>query len=1082
MAEITPQGGIQRQTISPDTTAPSAPTITAPGAPSVSSPTTPDSLRRERELRDRFEDIEEKYRRNKYVGSKARRGDYRIKPGPATPVSDAYTTVIRPKDRQRVAREMLDDLVVQEEQRKRDDWLREEEVRAEVLPYQIRAEVQQAAWHDSINQYYNEQNKLRAEQAARDAEAQKYGYATDAELQQAIREEKAIKRANELGLALKEAELITQTIAREGYLGATSTYGRDPTALIAEQEAKAKAAQSSLEQNFGITMDKGNKPTDYFQTATDYAHQVMAAEAREEKAIRRANELGLALTETQLIGQAIAREGYTGATAKYGRDPQEMIAEQKARAAAAQTSLQQNFNILPDPRHQDYFSELSDFAARQRGVVSLKDSLTDQTGFRIGRAEMSLKTSDYPPPPSSTPLYDAAVKTGLVTAPVVGGTEKIQAAGSEWIEGRRASTHRVIDQMFPEGGIPKAVAGGMAEIGTGGWRALLGIQSMGLAVPAAEYAARHPQEFFAALAPGTAKYATDLVTHATQHPLQFGGELAAGALVFHGGAKVTGRVTAPLSSRITEFGIKIRTPAAHRPAVGAVSDIGRNVPGLRSTIEVDPDLSRILNIGKAAPQVEEVLAAQPHTIYGSATQIGQMPAKRIPATPKDLDVFVADPKAFNAEMVARLGPEYSVEGSIIRRRIGTGESPHAIDTHQFPEGYPVEGSPTGKIAKVAYQEEKIAPNLPFDFMPKEVLKAGKLTQEYLYTQTLRKASSVMGEPESLFRWKFGPPEHRMKDIPTLIADAEWLVESTKQRVPQMGLIERITAGHKVRKLEGALDVLRGDPLVQEALSAAPAATVVDDLPTITVISRAPRSRQSPNILAVPAASASPVVARKGSETVDAYVDQLTGRSPAVSRSPSVRASPSIFALPSPGRPSPAPSRPSPIFTITPSTVPSPPPTPRGDWFTPSGYRDPSPSPAPAPSRTPTPSPSSPPGITTPTIPSPTLITDITFTPPPPPRIRRVSSEKGDRRAVEDYIHYADIAFPVAQLESAYTNLPDPKIRPLKIAQNLFRVTRGPIELLPQRRPVRVATRRVRKPNRKRVPWETPWTIGDLDLF
>ncbi|MDN7013902.1 hypothetical protein FGW20_12890 [Methanoculleus sp. FWC-SCC3] len=567
--------------------------------------------------------------------------------------------------------------------------------------------------------------------------------------------------------------------------------------------------------------------------------------AREEKAIKRANEIGQALAEAQIIAQTVAREGYTGATAKYGRDPQELIAEQKARAAAAQTSLQQNFNILPDPRHQEYFKEVSDFAARQRGVVSLKDSLTDQTGFRIGRAEMSLKTSDYPAPPSSTPLYDAAVKTGLVTAPVVGGTEKIQAVGSGWIEENRAATHRVIDQIFPDNGIPKTVAGGMAEIGTGGWRALLGIQSMGLAVPAAEYAARHPQEFFAALAPGTAKYATDLATHATQHPLQFGGELAAGALVFHGGAKVTGRVTAPITSRITEFGIRVRTPSQHRPAIGAISDIGRNVPELRSTIEADPDLSQILNIGKAAPAVEEVLTKQPHTIFGSATQIGQMPAKRIPATPKDLDVFVSNPEAFNLEMTSRLGPEYSIEGNVIRRSVKGGKTPHAIDTHTFPEGYPISGQ---SKTRIVYQEEQVAPNLPFEFMPKEVLRGGRLTQEYLYTQTLRKATSVMGEPESLFRWKFGPPKHRMKDIPTLIADAEWLVESTKQRVPQMRFIERIIATRKIRKIERGLDVLRKDPLVVEAMEAAPA---TDSTPSLTVFSRAPQPRQPPAVALSP---------------------------------------------------------------------------------------------------------------------------------------------------------------------------------------------------------------------------------------
>ncbi|HPZ14911.1 MAG TPA: hypothetical protein PLK04_11905, partial [Bacillota bacterium] len=135
--------------------------------------------------------------------------------------------------------------------------------------------------------------------------------------------------------------------------------------------------------------------------------------AREEKAIKHANEIGQALAEAQIIAQTIAREGYTGATAKYGRDPQEMIAEQKARAAAAQTSLQQNFNVPQDPRHQGYFKEVSDFAARQRDAESLKDSLTDQTGFRISRAGMPLKTSDYPAPPAPAETVETAEPSPL---------------------------------------------------------------------------------------------------------------------------------------------------------------------------------------------------------------------------------------------------------------------------------------------------------------------------------------------------------------------------------------------------------------------------------------------------------------------------------------------------------------------------------------------------------------------------------------------------------------------------------------------------------------------------------------------
>lgn len=264
MPEITRPGEKTRQSIAPSTSAPTAPTMDAPGARTMTDPTTPTSRRREAAIREKFEGIERKYQHNKYVGYKARRGDYRPKPAPETPVSDAYVITMR-KQGAAPGIVSLDDLVIQSEQREREQWLRDEEYRAAVLPHQIQAEVQQAAWHDSINQYYAQQNKAAQEQRARDTEAQKYGYETYAELQAAIREEKAIKRANELGLALTEAQLIAQTVAREGYTGATAYYGRDPGELIEEQRQIGAAAQASLAQNFGIEI--GPEPQEYFQTA-----------------------------------------------------------------------------------------------------------------------------------------------------------------------------------------------------------------------------------------------------------------------------------------------------------------------------------------------------------------------------------------------------------------------------------------------------------------------------------------------------------------------------------------------------------------------------------------------------------------------------------------------------------------------------------------------------------------------------------------------------------------------------------------------------------------------------------------------
>ena len=265
MPEITRPGQPTRQSIAPSTSAPSAPTMDTPGARTMTDPTTPTSRRREAATREKFEGIEREYGRSKFLSH--RRDQMKIRKAPETPVSDAYVITMR-KQGAAPGIVSLDDLVIQSEQREREQWLRDEEYRAAVLPHQIQAEVQQAAWHDSINQYYAQQNKAAQEQRERDTEAQKYGYETDAELQAAIREEKAIKRANELGLALTEAQLIAQTVAREGYTGATAYYGRDPGELIEEQRQIGAAAQASLEANFEITADPGHQG--FFKEASDF--------------------------------------------------------------------------------------------------------------------------------------------------------------------------------------------------------------------------------------------------------------------------------------------------------------------------------------------------------------------------------------------------------------------------------------------------------------------------------------------------------------------------------------------------------------------------------------------------------------------------------------------------------------------------------------------------------------------------------------------------------------------------------------------------------------------------------------------
>ena len=353
MPEITRPGDVPRQSIAPDTTAPTAPTITAPGAPTVTSPVSASSYRREQAMRKSFAETKERFGRSRYL-SKARKDEIQPTPAPATPVSDAYIITMRPKDAAPKRREMLEDLVVREEQRKREEWLRAEEVRAAVLPHQLQAEVQQAAWIESINKMLQERQK-------------------------AIQEFEEYKKYSEAYAEAARRTDVTYSDYLKAFKAGETRLGYD--------EWKQPYIQQEL---FKIQYP-------------DIANYLAA---REEKAIRRANELGLSLTEAQQIAQTIAREGYTGATAKYGRDPQAMIADLTAQAEAAQRSLRENFGVEVDPSHVDYLRDISKFAAGQRqtsaSIQQTARSIVDpETGLRITGSGMSLKTSDYPAPPAA---------------------------------------------------------------------------------------------------------------------------------------------------------------------------------------------------------------------------------------------------------------------------------------------------------------------------------------------------------------------------------------------------------------------------------------------------------------------------------------------------------------------------------------------------------------------------------------------------------------------------------------------------------------------------------------------------------
>ena len=190
---------VRRASIVPvSSAAPEAPVMVAPGAPTMESPVSQASREREARVRKQFEDIEAQYGRHPDV--RHRRAEMRMSEAPETPVSDAYAIQMRP--RLPVAGVPLEPLVIAKEQRKREEWISAEAYRAATLPGELQYDIQVAAYHRQLAEYnrqMNEYHKAVAEQRALDAEAQKYGHATYESLMQAVREEKLIKRLNELG-------------------------------------------------------------------------------------------------------------------------------------------------------------------------------------------------------------------------------------------------------------------------------------------------------------------------------------------------------------------------------------------------------------------------------------------------------------------------------------------------------------------------------------------------------------------------------------------------------------------------------------------------------------------------------------------------------------------------------------------------------------------------------------------------------------------------------------------------------------------------------------------------------------------
>ncbi|WP_292395087.1 hypothetical protein [Methanoculleus sp. UBA303] len=349
-------------------------------------------------------------------------------------------------------------------------------------------------------------------------------------------------------------------------------------------------------------------------------------------------------------------------------------------------------------------------------------------------------------------------------------------------------------------------------------------EMIGMAIPGAEVAARRvaerPSDLLYLPIAGMAYMGAGTVEAFKQDPEGTAGSLVGMAALSRGVGRVSsaplGRVAKTVRPRITEARISARINPVDRPAFHAVSTIGRGIEGIRSDVLMDPRFGDVLNVGaERAPILTNILADTPHSVYGSATRTGQMRPGSVMRQAKDVDIFVPDVDLLNTRIAQEFGRPYSVEGSTVVRQVPGQGTVHAIDTHAVPEGYPLPGA--GRGVRVQYEEAQVAPELPFEWMPKDLLKAGRITQEYLHTQVQRKAASVAGEPVEGGGWRFGPPEHRAtKDTFDLISDAEYLISAEEARLPGMNPVRRALVSRRLKRLRKAVEDLKTNPTLSQA--------------------------------------------------------------------------------------------------------------------------------------------------------------------------------------------------------------------------------------------------------------------------
>lgn len=284
-----------------------------------------------------------------------------------------------------------------------------------------------------------------------------------------------------------------------------------------------------------------------------------------------------------------------------------------------------------------------------------------------------------------------------------------------------------------------------------------------------------------------------------------GGEIPKVSL-FLGGAALGSGATSKFISKtpklytVSEVEILSKAKPGEFKVTKATMDIFKNVEGIRSPIETAPKFELVEGVKNVREEFRGTIQKQPHSVFGRTVETGQMPEEWIKPRgyTSDVDIFTQNPELLKMELLKKFPGEFQEggKGGVISKITGK----HAVDIKGFQPGYPI-GTP--EAVKSEYARGLLNPT------PSKagIFEKLGITQERLSVQTQRKATSILGEDVG----KWGPLEHRYKDIVDTLRYTSYLGESLKTKLaetPSWRVFERASLKGRISTLGTAFEELK----------------------------------------------------------------------------------------------------------------------------------------------------------------------------------------------------------------------------------------------------------------------------------